>query len=50
MSKFHAKDKKLGTFFNDLKNEKDKKWIVPDYQRDFTWKEEQFKEFWEDFT
>ena len=48
MAEFSAQSKKLVELFNSIREEPKKFWNVPDYQRDFTWKEEQFKEFWED--
>ena len=48
MSTFSASEKTIGGFFSNLKDNKEKSLSIPDLQRDFTWSDEQFQEFWDD--
>jgi len=45
---FSAINLKLGQVFGLFENSDEKKFIIPDLQRDYSWGDEQFQEFWED--
>lgn len=48
MSTFSASEKTIGSFFSTYRDNKDKKLLIPDLQRDYTWGDEQFQELWDD--